>query len=310
MTGRHVCFATETRDASWPQWHTSAWLTRPAEVRRDELHVLLHGAGDDHRYWDWPIEPERYSYVAWASQHGIATLNLDRIGCGHSSRPPGAEVTLDAQAQTLAQVIDAVRAGRNGVPAFSRLVLVGHSMGSVLCGVTAANYDGVGAAVLTGYLPVDGTPEMGDELFDFAFVPALTGLPHLRGLIDGGYLTARADLGVDELRYLIAQTDPENIAFEALIQGSATKAELRDASVAGPLIRTLTTPALAVVGQYDALLIDGGLGETDTHDTVRRVADGIGPNFEFCVVPDTGHMLNLHRTAPDTFTAIADWLDR
>jgi pimeloyl-ACP methyl ester carboxylesterase len=308
---RHLCFATETNnDAAWPVWHTWAWLTVPACVRLDELHVLLHGAGVDHRYWDWPIEPQRYSYVSWAAERGIATLNIDRIGCGHSSRPPGADVTVAAQAHALAQVIDTVRVGRDGMPSFSRFVLVGHSIGSVVCGSTAATYGGVDAVVLTGYLPVDGTVEMGDELFDFAFVPALDAMPQLRGLVDDDYLVARDGLGVDELRYWATQTDPEIMAFELLIKGPATKAELRDAAIVGPLIRTVTTPTLGLVGQHDALLIDGGLGEADTRATVRRVAQGVGQNFEFVVISDAGHMLNLHRNAHQTFRAIERWLEQ
>lgn len=291
-------------------WHTSAWLTVPPNVRRDELHVLVHGAGVDHRYWDWPIEPQRYSYVDWATKRGIATLNIDRIGCGQSSRPPGAEVTVEAQAHTLAQVVDAARGGHEGVPPYRRTVVIGHSIGSVICGMTATFSGGIDAVVLTGYLPVDGTTEMGDELFDFAFTPALDALPHLQGLIDESYLAAREDVGVDELRYWSAQTDPEIMGFESKIKGPATKAELADAAIAGPLIRTITTPALGLVGQHDALMVDGGLGENDTFDTVRRVAPGIGPNFDFSVVLDAGHMLNLHRNAHDSYTAIERWLDR
>jgi pimeloyl-ACP methyl ester carboxylesterase len=308
---RHMCFATETIDgAAWPAWHTSAWLTVPTNVRRDELHVLIQGAGVDHRYWDWPIEPERYSYVSWAAERGVATLNIDTIGCGQSSHPPGGDVTVAAQAHALAQVVDAVRVGRQGMPPFSRVVLVGHSLGSVICGSTAAVYGGIDAVVLTGYLPVDGTVEMGDELFDFAFIPALDGMPHMRGLVDDQYLVARDDLGVDELRYWAAQTDSEIMAFEARIKGPATKAELRDAATAGPLIRTVTTPALGLVGQHDALMIDRGIGEIDTRDTVRRVAQDVGKNFEFVVIGDIGHMLNLHRNAHTTFTAIEQWLQR
>jgi pimeloyl-ACP methyl ester carboxylesterase len=290
---RHLCFATV-----------------PAQVRSDELHVLVHGAGVDHRYWDWPIEPERYSYVDWATERGIVTLNIDRIGCGQSSRPLGTEVTLEAQSHTLAQIIEAARGGHEGVPPCGRAVLIGHSMGSVVCGATATDCDAIDAVVLTGYLPVDGTTEMGDELFDFAFSPALDALPHLRGLIDESYLAAREDIGVDELRYWRAQTDPAILSFESLVKGPATRAELADAAVAGPMIRTLTTPAVGLVGQHDALLIDGALGEIDTFDTVRRVAPGIGPNFDFSVVLDTGHMLNLHRNAHDTYTAIERWLKR
>ena len=162
--------------------------------------------------------------------------------------------------------------------------------------------------MLTGYLPVDGTVEMGDELFDYAFIPALEEMPQLRGLVDADYLVPRGDLGVGELRYWSPQTDPEVMAFEALAKGPATRVELRDAAVAGPLIRTLTAPVLALVGQHDALMIDIGLGEADTHDTVGRVAPGVGTNFEFGVISDAGHMLNLQRNARESFTVIERWL--
>jgi pimeloyl-ACP methyl ester carboxylesterase len=308
---RHLCFSVDAPDgAAWPRWHISAWLSIPAELRRDEMQILVHGAGSDHRYWDWPLEPQRYSYVEWAAQRGIATLNIDRIGCGHSSYPPGSEIDLASHAHTLDQIISAVRAGLAGIPRLGRVVLIGHSMGSVVCGATAAGCQDVDAVVLTGYLPVDGTPAMGDDLFTFAFVPALEELPQLRGIVDDGYLVPRADLGVDHLRYWPAATDPAVLAFDSLIKGPATRAELSDAAVAGPAIRAITTPALGLIGQHDALLIDQALGETDTHDTVRRVAEGIGPNFDFIVIPDTGHMLNLHRNAQECFIAIDDWLAR
>ncbi|MDH6244009.1 alpha/beta fold hydrolase [Mycobacterium sp. OTB74] len=308
---RQLCFGVDAPEqAAWPQWHISAWLTIPTELRRNELQILVHGAGSDHRYWDWPLEAERYSYVEWAAQRGIATLNIDRIGCGHSSYPPGAEIDVAAHVHTLSQIVRDIRAGRSGIPSIERVVLVGHSMGSVVCGATAAVCADVDAVVLTGYLPVDGTPAMGDDLFDYAFVSALEGLPQLQGIVDDEYLVPRADLGVEQLRYWAAQTDPAMPAFDSLIKGAATKAELSDAAVAGPGIRAIATPALGLIGQHDALLIDQSLGETDTHDTVRRVAQGIGPNFDFAVIPDAGHMLNLQRNAQDCFVAMDDWLSR
>jgi pimeloyl-ACP methyl ester carboxylesterase len=182
-------------------------------------------------------------------------------------------------------------------------------MGSVVCGAIAAAGTDVDAVVLTGYLPVDGTPAMGDELFDYAFEPALEGLPQLQGIVDNDYLVPRADLGVEQLRYWPNQTDPAVLAFDSLIKGPATKSELADAAVSGPVIRAVTTPALGLIGQYDALLIDSTLGETDTHDTVRRVGQGIGENFDFIVIPDSGHMPSLHRTAHESFVAMDRWLE-
>ncbi|MFV8053043.1 alpha/beta hydrolase [Mycobacterium sp. 48b] len=308
---RHLSFATKTTaDATWPEWVLSGWLTVPDNIRRDELHVLVHGAGADHRYWDWPMEPDRYSYVTWATARGIATLNLDRIGCGHSSRPPGAEVTVSAQADGIAQVIDAMRNNQiASVPAFSRIVLVGHSIGSVICGTSVASHGGPDALVLTGYLPVDGTAEMGDELFDFAFVPAVEGKPELAGLVDGDYLVPREGLGVDELRFWGPATNPAVMAFDGAIKGAATKAELRDAALAGPHIRTVTAPTLALVGEHDALLIDTNLGESTTFDTVERVRKTVASTFATEVVPGAGHMQCLQRNAHDTYSAMERWLD-
>ena len=308
---RHVSFTTRTNsDSSWPNWHMSGWLTVPDDLRRDELHVLVHGAGADHRYWDWPMEPERYSYVEWAAGHGIATLNLDRIGCGHSSRPPGHEVTVAAQADAIGQMIDALRRGRTAsVPTFARVVLVGHSIGSVISGVSATRPGGADVLVLTGYLPVDGTAEMGDELFSFAFVPASSGKPELAGLVDEDYLVPREGLGVDELRFWGPMTDPAVMSFDGVIKGPATKAELRDAALAGPAIRTVAVPTLALVGEFDALLIDKTLGESTTFDTVERVRPAVSAEFEFEVVADTGHMQCLQRNAHATYTAMDRWLD-
>ncbi|WP_319455840.1 MULTISPECIES: alpha/beta hydrolase [unclassified Mycobacterium] len=306
---RHLCFATETdHDASWPMWHTSAWLTVP-DGPCDELHVLVHGAGLDHRYWDWPVESDRYSYVSWAADRRIATLNVDRVGCGFSSRPPGREVSVVAQAHALARVVDSVRNSSDStIPRFARVVIVGHSLGSVICGTAAATAGVADAVVLSGYLPVDGTTEMGEDLFDFAFTSALEGMPHLVGLLDADYLVARDGLGVDELRYWKPGADLEIMAFDNLTKSPATKTELGDAALAGPLIRTISTPTLGIVGQHDALMIDAALGDADAHGTVLRVADGVGSNFAFMVVPDAGHMLNLHRNAHQTFAAIDQWL--
>lgn len=308
---RHLSLTTEAiAGSSWPEWHLSGWLTVPDNLCRDELHILVHGAGADHRYWDWPMEPARYSYVTWAADRGIATLNLDRVGCGHSSRPPGMEVTVGAQGDGIAQVIGAIRNGQiTGMPEFPRIVLVGHSIGSVICGTSVADHRGPDALVLTGYLPVDGTAEMGDELFDFAFVPAAEGKPELAGLVDGDYLVPREGLGVDELRFWGPATDPAVMAFDGAIKGAATKAELRDAALAGPLIRSVTVPTLAVVGEHDALLIDKTLGETTTFDTIKRVHDSVADNFDFEVVPGAGHMQCLQHNAHDTYAAIERWLD-
>src|SRR6266542_2068842 len=96
-------------DATWPTWYTAGWLTLPGELRRDELQILVHGASYDHRYWDWPVQPEIYSYVSWATARGVATLNIDRVGSGMSSKPAGAENTVATQSHLLSQIVAEAR---------------------------------------------------------------------------------------------------------------------------------------------------------------------------------------------------------
>src|SRR4051794_20162511 len=49
--------------------------------------LLVHGATYSHVYWDFPYQPERYSYQRDMARHGYATFSVDRLGNGQSSKP-------------------------------------------------------------------------------------------------------------------------------------------------------------------------------------------------------------------------------
>jgi pimeloyl-ACP methyl ester carboxylesterase len=291
---------------TWPTWHTAGWLVVPDELRRAELQILVHGAGYDHRYWDWPAQRERYSYAEWAASRGLATLNVDRIGSGLSSKPPGAENTISAQAEILRQVVAAVRGGLIDGAEFSRIILIGHSLGSVVAGYEAASHGDVDAVVLTGYVPVDGAGEASDTFFETAFLPAAEELPHLRGLVDDDYGTSRAELR-GPLMYLAGRCDPALIQMDEQMKGTATRGELRDAGTAGKLIRASRVPTLVLVGQYDRLLIHPP--DKDCFDVTRRWAAVSPGHFTYHVVADSAHNLNLHDNAHESFEAMERWLD-
>jgi pimeloyl-ACP methyl ester carboxylesterase len=292
--------------AGWSTRHTAGLLTLPTELRSSELQILLHGAGHDHRYWNWPVQPDRYSYTEWAAAHGAATLAIDRIGTGSSSKPPGVENTVAAQARLLSQIVAQARAGLPGAPPFDRVVLVGHSMGSVVAGYEAVTYHDVDAVVLTGYIPVDGDPAVGNELFDAVFRPATEVQARLLGLVDDNYLMSRID-DTEALVFWPDQADPVIVGVERQLQNPTTRAELLDAIEAGPTIRGIPVPTLVLVGQHDALLIDQNK-DKDCYDTVRRWAPATPDHFDFEVVADTGHNLNLHRTAHIAFETLDRWL--
>src|SRR3954454_12848299 len=56
------------------------------------LLLLLSGSTYDHRYWDMPGVGSEYSFVDAAHEAGYATLNIDRLGVGNSSKPPADQV--------------------------------------------------------------------------------------------------------------------------------------------------------------------------------------------------------------------------
>ena len=44
-----------------------------------EIDILVPGATYNHAYWDWPLDPERYSMMEMARKAGRATLACDRL---------------------------------------------------------------------------------------------------------------------------------------------------------------------------------------------------------------------------------------
>jgi pimeloyl-ACP methyl ester carboxylesterase len=73
-------------------------------------------------------------------------------------------VTVDSNAQVLHQVLRALRAGALGGHRFDRIVVVGHSFGSIMAVTVASLFPAdLDALILTGYLhnvgPTAGSPD-------------------------------------------------------------------------------------------------------------------------------------------------------
>ncbi len=102
------------------------------------LQVLTHGGTLDHTYWD--IAPG-YSYVDAAAAAGYATLAYDRLGTGLSTHPdPLQIVQLPLQIEILHILVQQTRSGAIGGHSFTKVVGVGHSLGSALTQGAAAKY--------------------------------------------------------------------------------------------------------------------------------------------------------------------------
>lgn len=295
----------------------SLWgqLCYRGSIEPSTVQLLVAGATYNHTYWDFPHGNGYYSYVGAATLAGYATFNVDRIGTGNSSHPAGATLDVDAGAVALHDAIQDLRSGAVGGHAFSHVIFVAHSYGSLHAWSEIARYHDVDAAILTGALHgID--PEIvtatGSD-----FVEANT-FPQFAGL-DSGYLTVTNAADREALYYDTATTDPNVVATDFATEDTVTTGQLADL----PTMLDIGSPPSDAVSQGDTvptLLVDG---EDDflfcqnatvyncaQRSTVLAYEQQFYPpqaNLQLAIIPNTGHALALSTTAPLTDVTMLSW---
>jgi len=273
-------------------------LCMPVIGKPKTVQLLVHGATYNHLYWDFPGFDGKYSYSKVANDAGYATLAIDRLGTGQSTRPPSQEVTYDAQISTLHQVIQALRKNIAGKK-FSSVQIIGHSFGSAYAIGEAATYQDVDAMVLTGNGHKVSTLTQ-QQSVDF-FHPANTEARF--SSLDAGYLTTipgtRDDGG---FLYDMSRTDPEVVKKDEATKDVISTAEFatRPPNL-GTLALKIKVPVLIFDGQQDTHYC--GLGANDCSST-KTFYDAEKPFYTTCLAVafvKSGHDVNLHTNAPSSF---------
>jgi pimeloyl-ACP methyl ester carboxylesterase len=271
----------------------------------DTLLVLLTGAGYNRLYWDIPFDG--YSFVDLANAQGYATLNLDRIGSGESDLPPAADLSRDVSAYTVSQVLAAIQSEPNPP---NRIILVGFSAGSGILLTTAAQYpEHVDGIILTGSLQ-----SIGPAGSNWSGIPYLAkDDPRFAGRdIPDGYVTTPP--GARGEWMVLDNTDPEVLGWDEANKDLSSPFELFPtgffANPTAPPPRyseQITAPVLLVVGERDVLFCM----PPDCTDELaaERSLWPAATSYQTVLVPNTGHQINLHRSAPEAFSEILGWLE-
>jgi alpha-beta hydrolase superfamily lysophospholipase len=285
----------------------AAELCVPSVSTRDTVLLTVHGITYSSLYWDFPYQPERYSFVLHANAAGYATLNFDRLGSRGSDRPLSLLVTPAAQAYVHHQLVEALRSGELG-HAWSRVVLVGHSLGSVLSIQQAATYHDVDGLVVTGFLHAYGT---GFAALLLSLYPAALDPRFAGSGLDLGYMTTQPGTRGSSF-YHLANADPTVVALDEQTKEVGASGEI----VPFPLVDTSLTslqvdvPVLTVMGRYDTIFCGlAACGELLSGTTLEPLSYAPAAELEIVVVPSAGHDLNLQKNAPTTYAAIRAWLD-
>lgn len=284
------------------------------------VQLLVHGATYNSYYNDWPYRPNFYSYVRQMTGAGYATFNIERLGYGRSTHPTSDLVSLADGAEALHQVVQKLRNGEIGGRTFTRVIWVGHSLGTLYAWHEAQMAKDVDAFVLTGLLH---TVKPSWKALAFANAYSADADPKFATSgLDPNYLTFKAGTR-GELFYLASGAEPDVIALDERLKDTvsgpeflAALPEFDSALPATAPSQAIQVSTLLVVGEHDRVMCtfpgdpDGlvcnshnvAAQETVYYSGVRRL--------DVLVVPNTGHDLQLHLSAPATGEAILDWLSR
>lgn len=276
----------------------------PRVGKPSTVQILVHGATYNHLYWDFPGFNGKYSYTRAANIAGYATLAIDRLGTGKSTRPASQHVTYTAQISTLHQVVQKLRSGLAGNK-FKKVMMVGHSFGSAYTIGEAATYKDVDAVLLTGNghqvskLTQEQSvtffhPANAEERFKDLDDGYVTTIPGLRD--DGGFL------------YDMSRTDPAVVAVDEATKDVISKAEFatRPPNL-GVLSRDIRVPVLIATGQQDTHYCGEGANDCTSS---RTYYDAEAPFYNTCMSVmflRAGHDINLHKTAPGSFAKMLAW---
>ena len=296
---------------------------RPASSPSPEvagtLLVFVHGITYPHDYWDF-ADPtngtDRYSFVAAAHAAGFPTLAIDRLGIGQSSHPLSIDVTIETNAHTVHELLQAVRGGAlldaNDAP-YARIVQIGHSYGSWTTWYVATRYDDVDAVVLTGathgLTTIDAPFGVASRLYPASSDPRFGPLSGL----DSGYLTTRPGERYGAF-YAPAVVDPAVIEHDEATKETVTNSEIQTYQLilAEPL--DIRVPVFLTVGQVDALFCGPAPGGADCSSEQALIdfeSPFLGPSVpsvDAYILPAGGHDMNQMLNAGLYFDAVIDWL--
>ncbi len=270
------------------------------------VQVLIPGGTYNSSYWDIGFEPGTRSYRLSMNNAGYATLALDRLGTGRSSKPLSILVTATAQAQAAHEVIQQIRSR------FSKVIIGGHSIGSAMAMIEAGNYQDVDGVLVTG---------MTHRMNLITVIPVLANMipapldPKLsvRGL-DLGYLTTSPGTRYTAFHVPGLEIDGA-INFDESTKDVFASTEAVDTvaltNIVIPATRRIQAPVLLVLGN-DMHFCGAPLGsDCSSPEALKASEDPFfspAANLQTYILNGYGHAINYAPNAPDYHQAVKTWL--
>ncbi|CAF9903795.1 MAG: hypothetical protein ALECFALPRED_002982 [Alectoria fallacina] len=282
------------------------------------VQLLTHGIGFDKTYWDLSYNAYNYSYIDLAvDEYGFSTLSIDRLGIGNSSiADPLSIIQVPTELSAIYELTMMLR--RGGLPnvpwAFSKIVHVGHSLGSILSyNLAAMDPTASDGLILTGFSQDSAYI---DATFDaWASQLVRNNEPRRFGDLPTGYLTW-ANASSNEKTFLYPGFfDPAILQFSESNKEPYTTGEVLTLGSSPFTIPEFKGPVQVLVGNQDFIFCGGdclatgdpALAGTSIPGEVAK-AFPAAKAFEAYIQPNTGHAINLHYNATGAYKATQAFL--
>ncbi|MCJ1446956.1 MAG: hypothetical protein MMC23_007464 [Stictis urceolatum] len=298
--------------------------TNKIASRANTIQYLQHAITMTKNYWNGLSYPEgfngeTYSYIDVASDNGYATLSVDNLGSGNSSKPdPVAVVQMSLQVEIIHQIISGLRSGSIAGPVagkkFDKVIYAGHSYGSISGNALAATYPAdADALVLTGYSGefINGLVPLASGIA----IPAALAMPRFLGL-PVGYLAQTVVAGRQYGLYTVNGVggfDPALPTYDYQHEGTVAIGELATLFYGVTPANDFKGSVFVVTGKQDAIVCNEPTGADCGSGATSKpaVAGGFFPNakdYSYIIPDQTGHNANTHYSSPDSFQKIVQYL--
>lgn len=138
--------------------------TAPGQRNPDTVDLYQHALAAGEDYWHIPADTEQVGHVENMAQRGRTSLTIDRLGYGKSDHPHGKSTCLSSDVSVNHQIVTQLKTGdytieKGKAPAFSHVVMIGHSIGGFIAEAEAALYNDVDQIVLMNWNGFTFTPQ-------------------------------------------------------------------------------------------------------------------------------------------------------
>ncbi len=282
---------------------------RDAIGRASSVTLYLHGL--ELGEWFWTLDVQGASFVEREARAGHTSLVIDRLGYDSSDKPYGFKSCFGGQADMAHQIVDQLRNGSytdrdsgSRMPSFNKVVLAGHSVGSLIAELTAYSFNNVDGIILASY---------SDQVISAAAKKAAaynaricrTGGQSTEGSAPGGYAFFAPTVTAFRNAFFV-NADRETIDVSTELRN---RNPCGDTASFGPAARTnvrfadrIQVPVLVIIGQQDALFPPPA-GPRQAQLFTRS------NDVTLKTIGATSHGVTLERTAPEFAQKVSSWLD-